>query len=96
MAVPSDTVFECSDGEGAVALIDRQRPDIVLMDIKMAAMDGITATRAIKEKDPEAYVVIVTEYDDPKLRDEARRAGASEYVLKENLLELQNVRSRLK
>ncbi len=88
VSVPADTVYEWSGGEEAVALFDQCRPDIVLMDIKMAEMDGIAATRAIRQKYPNARVMIVTEYDDPGLREEARRAGACEYVLKENLLQL--------
>jgi DNA-binding NarL/FixJ family response regulator len=92
VASPSDTVVECSGGDLALELMSKYHPDLVLMDIRMSPVDGITATRAILKKDPGVRVVIVTEYDDSRLREEAERAGAAGYVLKENLLELKNIR----
>jgi DNA-binding NarL/FixJ family response regulator len=76
---------ECSDGSAALAMYSAQRPDWVLMDIRMKDMDGIAATRAIKTAFPTARVVIVTNYDDPSLRAEAHEAGAAGYVLKDDL-----------
>jgi len=81
-------VCECSDGAGAFALFRLERPDLVLMDIQVGGMDGITATRQITVADPTAQVIIVTDYDQPDLREAAFQAGACGYVLKENLLEL--------
>jgi len=81
-------IHECNDGAEALAAYTWHRPDFVLMDIQMKLMDGITATRRIKAADPAARVVIVTDYDQPDLREAARQAGACAYVLKENLLEL--------
>lgn len=81
-------VEECADGETALALYSRIHPDWVLMDIKLGGMDGLTATRAIRRTDPHARVVIVTELDDEHYRRAAREAGASAYLLKENLLDL--------
>jgi DNA-binding NarL/FixJ family response regulator len=51
-------------------------------------MDGITATRKIRAADPNAKIIIVTNYDEADLQEEARRAGAYGYVLKENLLDV--------
>lgn len=81
-------VAECADGESALTLYQRIRPDWVLMDIKLGGMDGIAATRAIRHADPTARVVIVTELDDEHHRRAAREAGASGYVLKQYLLGL--------
>ena len=81
-------IRECADGAEAVALYNLERPDVVLMDIQMEGMDGITSTRQIKAKDPGARVIVVTDYDQPDLREAAGQAGACGYVLKENLLEL--------
>lgn len=81
-------VHECGDGEGAVALYPRLRPDWVLMDISMKGIGGIQATRDIRRIDPEARIVMVTEHGDRRHRDEARAAGACAFVLKENLLSL--------
>jgi CheY-like chemotaxis protein len=81
-------VHECADGESAVILYDRVRPDWVLMDLKMAGMDGLAATRAICRSHPTARVVIVTEMTDERSRAAAVDAGASGFVAKQNLLEL--------
>lgn len=81
-------ISECTDGAEAVQRYAQVRPDWVLMDIEMKDLDGISAARQIKTDFPEARIVMVTNYDHPNLRAAARRAGAKEYVLKENLLEL--------
>ncbi len=86
-----ERVFECCDGAGALSAYEEHRPDWVLMDIEMPLMDGISATHQIKEAHPEARVMIVTNYDDAGLRDLARRAGACEYIVKENLLDLRRI-----
>ena len=81
-------VWECSDGSEALSAYTGYRPDIVLMDIRMPHMDGLTATRRIREFDPAARVVIVTDYDDDDLRKASSEAGACAYALKQNLTEL--------
>ena len=58
------------------------------MDIRISEVDGIEATKRIKAADPEAKIVIVTDYDDDALRQAAIRAEACGYTLKDNLLEL--------
>ena len=81
-------VYECADGESAVELYPKVRPDWVLMDLKMGAMDGLAATRAIRRSDPSARVVIVTEMVDVRSRAAAADAGAAAFVAKQNLLDL--------
>ena len=83
--------FECADGREALAVYDRQRPDWVLLDIKLSQGDGLAATRLLRAADPAARIIIVTTYDDVSLRAAAREAGACAYVLKENLLTLRNL-----
>lgn len=85
------SIHECEDGADALALYTEHRPEWVLMDIKMAEVDGLTATRQIKEVYPEANVMIVTDYDDERMRRAAQNAGAREYVLKEDLLEVRRI-----
>jgi len=82
------TICECSDGSTALEVYQRERPDCVLMDIKMDHVDGILATRQIVSAFPDARVIIVTDYADADLREAARAAGACDYVVKENLLDL--------
>lgn len=84
----SSAVHECADGESALDVYARIHPDWVLMDIQMGAMDGIAATRAIRQADPGARVIIVTEHGESEYRRAAEAAGACGFVLKENLLEL--------
>lgn len=83
-----ESFIECSDGRDALAVYEAERPDWVLMDIKMKDIDGLVATQQIMTAWPRARVLIVTSYNDASLREAAQRAGASGYVLKENLLEL--------
>ena len=81
-------ICECADGADALSAYQAQRPDLVLMDIRMKEVDGITATKQIKAADPTAEIIIVTDYDDDALREAAMRAGARGYALKDNLLDL--------
>ena len=87
----AEHTYECRDGTEALPAYTRHRPEWVLMDVKMKEMDGISATRQIKASYPDANIMIVTDYDDPDLREAARSAGASEYVTKENLLEARRI-----
>lgn len=82
------SIQECSDGGEAVAAYRLMQPDIVLMDIRMNEMDGIEATRRICQSDPNAKVVILTDYDDDELRRAAAAAGTTHYALKDNLPDL--------
>jgi len=87
----AEQIHECADGAEAYAAYESHFPDWVLMDIRMQKVDGITATRQITSVWPTARVMMVTDYDDAKLREEARLAGATEYVTKENLFEIKRV-----
>jgi CheY-like chemotaxis protein len=81
-------VWECSDGADALQSYTDYRPDIVLMDIRMPRMDGLLATKQIRQSDPLAKIVMVTDYDDEDLRRAATAAGACGYTLKQDLSEL--------
>ena len=86
-----EAVAECGDGEEAIAAYAAQQfsgDDRVLMDLHTPRIDGLEATRRIRAAFPDAYIIIVTQDDDPYWRAAATRAGARGYVLKENLLEL--------
>jgi CheY-like chemotaxis protein len=79
---------EAGNGQEAVARYDAERPDVVLMDIRMPVMNGIEATRCIRVADPHARIFVVTDYDDRDLRESAEDAGVEQYFLKENLTPL--------
>src|SRR5215212_9158691 len=77
-----EVVGEASDGREALKLCRNLRPDLVLMDVGMPRMDGLAATRAIKQEFPDTVVLILTSYEDPDYLFEAIKAGAAGYILK--------------
>lgn len=87
----AEEIIECADGAAALAAYQTHHPDVVLMDIALGAVDGITVTRRITAADPDAHVIIVTSYGETDLREAAHRAGARGYVLKENLFEVRRL-----
>jgi len=84
---------ECGDGRDALEMYRTYRPGWVLMDVRMKQLDGIAATKQIRAEFPGARIIIVTEYDDPALRNEAREAGAAAFVRKDDLSRLQTLYS---
>jgi CheY-like chemotaxis protein len=86
-----DQITECEDGQDALALYTAQKPDWVLMDIQMKNTNGLAATQEILAEYKDAKVVIVTNYNDPQFRELAAQAGAVDYVLKENLLDIRRI-----
>jgi DNA-binding NarL/FixJ family response regulator len=71
------------EGSSAVELVKREKPDLVLMDLKMPVLNGIEATRQIKAAFPEIKVLVLTTYDDDRWIFDAIQAGASGYLLKD-------------
>jgi len=76
-------VGTAEDGSAAVQIVDKERPDLVLMDLKMPVMNGIEATRQIRTKFPEVKVLVLTTYNDDEWVLDAIQAGASGYLLKD-------------
>jgi DNA-binding NarL/FixJ family response regulator len=78
-----DLVASASDGEEALALADRHDPDVVLMDLRMPRMDGIEATRRLRERRPDVRVIALTTFADDESVLGALRAGARGYLTKD-------------
>lgn len=87
----AERVEECVDGAEALAAYEQHQlgaADWVLMDVEMAGLDGLSATRALRAAHPEARVIIVTKHNDEATRAAAFQHGACGFVAKDNLLEL--------
>jgi NarL family two-component system response regulator LiaR len=78
-----ELVAEAGTGAEAIRVCEQTRPDVVLMDIKMPDLDGISATRAIRDAHPEIQVIAVTSSSEDELVSQALRAGAIGYLLKD-------------
>ena len=77
-----EVVGEAADGEQALQLVERVRPDVVIMDISMPGMGGIEATQKVRERYPKVSVLVLTMHEDESYVFQLLRAGASGYVLK--------------
>jgi two-component system, NarL family, response regulator DegU len=78
-----EVVGEAADGEEALRLAAKLRPDVVLMDVTMPVLDGVEATRQLHEHLPEIPVVILTMHADREVLARAIRAGAAGYLVKD-------------
>lgn len=78
-----EVVGSAEDGEAAVALVDRVEPDVVLMDLRMTGVDGIEATRRIRERHQHTQVVVLTTYADDESIVGALQAGAIGFLTKD-------------
>ncbi len=91
LAGVAEVVSECADGAEVLDAYTRLQPDWVLMDVEMKNVDGITATRQIMASYLQARIMIITDYNDDALRRAAYEAGACQYVVKENLLDILDI-----
>ena len=78
-----EIVGQAANGREALELAASSKPDVVLMDLKMPVMDGVEATRLLKQRQPECAVIVLTTFDDDEFIFEGLRAGAIGYLLKE-------------
>lgn len=77
-----EVVGEAGDGQGAINLARKCRPDVILMDVNMPGTDGVTATEVIKKEMPDIDIIALTVYEDEQVVDMVK-AGVSGYVLKD-------------
>jgi NarL family two-component system response regulator LiaR len=78
-----DVVGEAESGEQAVELVTQLVPDVILMDLMLPGMDGVEATRIVKNTSPRTQIVVLTSYHDDTLIFPALKAGAISYILKD-------------
>jgi DNA-binding NarL/FixJ family response regulator len=80
----ADDIFECSDGSEVVPFLQNsgQQVDIILMDISMKVMDGLTATKLAKSHFPQTPIIILTMHDEEKYYTSAKEVGASAFLAK--------------
>ena len=76
-------VAEAENGRQAVEAFERHRPDVTLLDLRMPVMEGVEAVRQIRERDPNARVIVLTTYDTDHDIARALKAGAKAYILKD-------------
>lgn len=77
-----DLIGEAGDGEEAIRFCERVKPDVVLMDLLMPKMDGVLATKTIKEKWPDIKVIVLTSFKEKEYVEGALKVGAVGYLLK--------------
>ena len=87
----ANEIYECTDGSQACSFFKKHRPDWVLMDYQMPRMNGISAMREIIAEFPNAKICMVTAFAEKEIRDDAIAAGATGFVLKDNLFELETI-----
>jgi DNA-binding NarL/FixJ family response regulator len=87
LAAEIDVVGEASDGEEGLAVIARERPDVVLLDIRMPRKNGLDVLRELQAASQLPPTIVLTTFDDDELLLEAVRAGAKGYLLKDVSLE---------
>jgi DNA-binding NarL/FixJ family response regulator len=79
-----EVVADVADGRAALSAVLAEEPDVVLMDLRMPEMDGVEATRAVRERRPDVAVLVVTTYDTDEAIVRAVEAGAAGYLLKDS------------
>jgi len=82
-----EVVGEAADGQTAILEARKLQPEVVVMDVTMPGMNGIDATRHLKDEMPEVKVIVLTIFDLEGYREAAMASGASGYVIKKSLIE---------
>lgn len=82
-----DVIGEAATGQEAVAAGLELKPDLVLMDVRMPGMNGVNATRRLKDEVPQTKVIVLSVYDLQEYKDAALASGASDYVIKKSMIE---------
>lgn len=84
-------VGEAADGQAAIEMADRLAPQIIIMDVKMPRMDGVEATRRIKNTYPGIHIIAISAYEDTFLKASMRAVGSSVFLTKDRAHTLPDV-----
>ncbi len=84
-------VLECVSGQEAIEMYEEYKPDLVLMDVNMSPVDGLTATRRILERFPDARIVIVTQHHDRSTREASLAVGAYAFIGKDDVTQVREL-----
>jgi len=84
-------IIECTDGDEAVEIYKKEKPDWTFMDIKMKRIDGITAAEKIMKHNQEAKIIIISQFNDADIIKASKRTGAKEFVNKEDLTKIEEI-----
>lgn len=79
-----EVIGEAGDGQTALQLAEELAPDVVILDVEMPVMDGISAVGALRKRHPEMTLIMLSIHDDPQVRARAARAGANVFLSKRN------------
>jgi DNA-binding NarL/FixJ family response regulator len=88
---PGDAFAEAGTGEEAIAYCASHTPDWIIMDIKMPGRGGLFASREITTQQPAARIVVISQYANELVADEARACGATDFISKERISELPEI-----
>jgi two-component system invasion response regulator UvrY len=92
---PGDAFTEVGTGEEAIEFCATQRPDWIIMDVKMPGRGGLHASREISARYPGARIVVISQYADGLMADRARAAGAIDFISKDRIAELPEILNAL-
>lgn len=84
-------ITEAASGEEALHRFAAERPDWIVMDLRMPGMGGLKATEAIRQLDPRARVIMMSQFHDPDYEEQARQVGAIAFIDKNDLFRLRQV-----
>jgi|GEM_PF-1460939 len=90
-----EIVGTANNGQQAINKVEELKPDVVIMDVEMPEMDGITATKIIRERFPETKVIVLSSHDEDVYLTKALRAGAKGYILKNNSATAEDISSTI-
>ena len=81
-------IFECGDGDKSIEIYQKEKPDLILMDLMMKRLDGFTTIRRIRLLSRDTVIIVVSQLPEQEYKQESLSAGANDFLNKENLNQL--------